>query len=134
MKHLILSLSFLVGATVTFAQSAETEASLTARAQAYADEVFLDCNQYTAPYYVSKFAAKLGRVEIKTEALSSTESYIPLSTVELKNKCNGSLERDTEITFNPENFNPFKYQLDFNKTSDITYRVDNTTYIIVIHP
>lgn len=134
MKQLILSLSFLVGSAGLFAQSTETETSLTTRAQAYADEVFLDCNEYAAAHYVAKYAAILGRIEIKTEAISTTESYIPLSTIALKNKCNTSLERDTELTFNPENFNPFKYHLSFYKSADVTYRVDNTVYIIVIHP
>lgn len=134
MKQIILSLSFLLGSTALFAQSTETDAALTARAQAYADEVYLDCNQYAAPEYVTKYAAILGRIEIKTEAISADETYIPLSTVGLKNKCNNSLERDTELTFNPENFNPFKYHLSFHKSVDVTYRVDNTVYLIVIHP
>lgn len=133
MKQLILSLSFLAGSISLFAQSTETDATLTARAQAFADEVFLDCNQYAGPDYIEGYANALSRVEIKTEAISAAETYIPLSTVALKNKCNNSLERDTELTFNPENFNPFKYHLNLYKSTDVTYRVDNTVYIIVIH-
>jgi hypothetical protein len=135
MKNLFLSICLLAfsGFSAT-AQSSAADPSLTTKAQNYADEVFLECNQYAQPGYIEMYVQMLSRVEIKTESFSSSESYIPLSTIGLKNKCNTALERDTELTFNPENFNPFKYHLDFLSKTDVTYRVDNTPYIIVIHP
>lgn len=60
------------------------------------------------------------------------EVYIKLSTIPLVNKYNTTLARD--ITIDPTNFNPLKYDLNFSSKKTEVYRIDNTNYIIVIQP
>lgn len=54
-------------------------------------------------------------------------SGVPLYTVYQK-----GLSRD--ISFNPETFNPFKYNFDFYSPKKQIFRVDGTEYLIIIHP
>lgn len=69
---------------------------------------------------------------IKTDNNKLDDKSIKLSTVVLLNKYNPTLQRDEQ--FDPETFNPLKYNLDFTTTLTKVYRVDNTDYIIVIKP
>ena len=75
----------------------------------------------------------LSRVEIKTIPQSAAENYTLLSSVGLKNKYNPALQRDNAQTFNPANFNPFKYFFEFATKTDKIYRVDQTDYVIIVH-
>lgn len=72
------------------------------------------------------------RIKIIESPLTADDKYIKLSSVELLNKYNPSLTRD--IVFDPLNFNPLKYNLNFFPKTAMVYRVDNTNYLIVIHP
>jgi hypothetical protein len=74
----------------------------------------------------------INRVKIIESALGTDEKYPLLSSVALLNKYNPSLTRDSN--FNPETFNPLKYDLVFSAKTPIVYRVDNTNYLIVIEP
>jgi hypothetical protein len=72
------------------------------------------------------------RINIIESELTPNDKYVKLSSVNLLNKYNPALTRD--VVFDPVNFNPLKYDLNFfPKTTEI-YRVDNTDYLIVIQP
>ena len=70
------------------------------------------------------------RIKIIESPLSNNEKESKLSSVTLLNKYNPSLTRD--VTFDPLNFNPLKYNFDFFPKTASVYRVDNTNYLIVI--
>lgn len=72
------------------------------------------------------------RVKILESPISGEDKFVKLSTVSLLNKYNTDLKRD--ITFDPNNFNPLKYNFIVSAKLPIVYRVDNTNYIIVIQP
>ncbi len=72
------------------------------------------------------------RVKIIEEPISENEKYSTLSSVGLLNKYNPSMTR--EAVFNPETFNPLKYDFIFSSRTVVAYRVDNTNYLIVIEP
>lgn len=58
------------------------------------------------------------------------EKYRKLSTIELENKINANIQRDLE--FNTDTFNPLKYRMDFSSRHTQVYRVDGTTFLIII--
>ena len=53
-----------------------------------------------------------------------------LSEVSINNGFVSDLDRDK--TFNPNNFNPLKYNFEFYSQSASIYQVDNTNYYIII--
>jgi hypothetical protein len=71
------------------------------------------------------------RTEIKEIPLNSDEDKFPkLSSFELLNKYNTKLVKD--VIFNPDNFNPLKYNLNFySMQNDVIIRVDNTNYVLI---
>jgi len=122
----------LCGITVgTYAQITGNE--LAAKAQQFAEEVFADAVQYTQPQYIDLYKNTLTRFEIIIESPLPGETYPKLSGLSLINKYNQQLQNNWQ-SFNPEQFNPMKYQFNLNAGEDIKYRVDNTDYVIVIHP
>lgn len=72
------------------------------------------------------------RIKIMESPIVGEDKYIKLSTVPLLNKYNPGLKRD--LVFNPDNFNPLKYNLNFFSSKAEVYRVDNTDYLIVVIP
>ena len=72
------------------------------------------------------------RISAIESAISSEEKVIKLSEIALLNKYNPNLTRD--IVFDPLNFNPLKYDLNFLPKTPMVYRVDNTNYLLVIKP
>lgn len=72
------------------------------------------------------------RVKIIESELTANDKYTKLSTVDLLNKYNTNLSRDTQ--FDPLTFNPLKYNFVISSSAAVIYRVDNTNYLIVIHP
>jgi hypothetical protein len=70
------------------------------------------------------------RIKIIISPIIGDDKYTKLSSVPLLNKYNPNLERDKE--FDPENFNPLKYNMNFFTAQTQVYRVDYTDYIIVI--
>lgn len=84
--------------------------------------------------FLNELLASRISLELSLKDLSTNSSITKLSEVELYNKYNQSLVRD--INFNPETFNPLKYNLSFYSFSKepVIYRIDNTDYIIVIKP
>lgn len=70
------------------------------------------------------------RIKIIESPIVGEDKYTKLSSVPLLNKYNTNLERD--LTFDPANFNPLKYSMNFFTSEVQIYRVDNTDYLIVI--
>lgn len=70
------------------------------------------------------------RIKIVESPVIVEDKYTKLSTIPLLNKYNPNLTRDA--VFNPNTFNPLKYNLNFFTTEVQIYRIDNTDYIIVI--
>lgn len=71
------------------------------------------------------------RVEIKKiENPNNVKGVTLLSKVPLFSNYNKHLKRD--VKFLPETFNPLKYTMDFYTKGEHTYRVDNTSYYIII--
>ncbi|RYZ26850.1 MAG: hypothetical protein EOP49_42955 [Sphingobacteriales bacterium] len=96
-------------------------------------EVYTGVPQYTTPAHVAMYEENLGRVEVKHVVPTATENYTLLSSVPLKNKYNQALVYDNGSNFNPAQFNALKYLFSFYPIQDMTYRVDNTEYVIIIH-
>lgn len=130
-KKFITSVFIICGAATGFSQT--LNAGLFAKAQTFTNEVFLNCPAFTDSIHVAEGAEIISRIEVKTEPYQSNETYKPLSAILLKNKCNPAMTRD-ELNFNPANFNPLKYFLNWYPATDTKYRVDNSSYIIVVHP
>lgn len=61
---------------------------------------------------------------------TKTKDCTKLSEVTLCNYYVKDLERD--VVFNPENFNPLKYNFQFHSRSAAMYYVDNTNYYILV--
>lgn len=67
-------------------------------------------------------------MKVENKDLSSFEN---LSSVPLFNPYNLNVTRD--VTYNPNTFNPLKYQFNFHsRQKDKFYRFDNTPYLIII--
>ena len=72
-----------------------------------------------------------GKVEIKNIPNPSDQKACTLlSDVPLMDYYVNTLDRDTN--FNPQNFNPLKYLFSFYSKGTHMYRVDNTSYFIII--
>jgi len=125
-----LSLAFFASADLNAQQFNNTV--LASKAGPFTMEVEGGC--WTPPAtYIQTNAQLLSRVEIKSQTIVPNEGLPVLSNAILANKCNPALQRD-EANFNPDTFNPLKYFLNFTPGTSTTYRVDNSSYIIVIHP
>jgi len=71
------------------------------------------------------------RVTIYEDANPKTQKKCKLlSQIELFDEHNKNLKRDT--AFDPNDFNPLKYKLDFFANGTYVYRVDNTNYFIQV--
>lgn len=134
MRQLSLFFSTLLIACSLSPVNAQQNDNIATKAQQYANEVFQDCSQYAQSQYLPDYEDILNRMEVVTTAAYTSADYTLLSAVLLKNKCNPNIVRDDASNFDPNNFNPLKYNLDyFPKGSDKAYRVDGTSYIIIIH-
>lgn len=95
-------------------------------------EVYRDNKQLLSEARVNALMYLLDeRVEIKEEAFVADEKHQLLSTVPLFNKYNADLTRDT--TVNMSTFNVLKYNMDFFGVRSVSYRMDNTNFVIIIH-
>jgi hypothetical protein len=104
-----------------------------AKTRTYANEVFQNCMMYATDQYIPTYEEWMGRVEVKQADKAASQSFPLLSTVEIKGKCNTSLYGTTK-KFSVEQFNPLKYFFDFYSKKELTYRIDNSNYIVIIHP
>jgi len=134
MKRTFITSLFLAGFAVTgFSQTTNLSPALFAKAQAFTNEVFLNCPVFTDSIHVADNAEIMSRIAVITETYQPAENYKLLSTVPFKNKCNPAMQRD-EVNFIPSNFNPLKYFLNWHPKVITKYRVDNTNYVIVVYP
>jgi parvulin-like peptidyl-prolyl isomerase len=72
------------------------------------------------------------RVEFAQAPQTTDEKYPRLSQCALLNKYNSYLQRDEQ--FDPATFNILKYDLSFTSQHTVVYRVDNTDWLLIIHP
>jgi hypothetical protein len=71
------------------------------------------------------------RIKIYSEDdVSKQKKCQLLSDVDLNNKYNQNIQRDTQ--FNEDEFNPLKYNLDFFSNGTYLYKIDNTNYFIQV--
>lgn len=73
---------------------------------------------------------KVRYATVSYSSINSGKTYKKLSSIPLMTKYNSNLQRD--LSFDPNNFNPLKYDFNFNAKSNEVYLVDNTNYIIII--
>ncbi len=126
MKHIIVALSLL---TLSFQVKAQQVSEKIHEVYgAYAQqEVY---NNPTRLSYITDVI--VNRVKIVESPVTTNDKYPKLSSIPLLNKYNPALTYDA--VFNPDNFNPIKYNFNFYTHSNMVYRVDNTNYIIIIEP
>lgn len=134
-KKIFTSVLFLGGFVLT--SQAQTynvkDASVRAKIQGFAQEVFKGYPAYVTPTLLSLAEEHLSRFEFKKQLAVANENYPLLSQVYFINKYNADLTKDFGTQFNPNTFNPLKYALEYDAKVDMVYRVDNTDYIILIH-
>ena len=129
MKHLFYS--FFTFALIALANVSDASAQ---QGNAKIQEVYGDKTQEIAqndPERIKLLNDLLdNRIKIIESPIVGEDKYTKLSSVPLLNKYNTNLKRD--LTFDPANFNPLKYSMNFFTSEVQIYRVDNTDYLIVI--
>lgn len=73
------------------------------------------------------------RIEYRTAEQAESEKYPLLSSFPLMTKVNPTIQVDF-ANFNVNTFNPLVYNLEFFSNQTQVFRIDNTSYIMVIHP
>ncbi|KAA5533318.1 hypothetical protein F0919_12280 [Taibaiella lutea] len=73
---------------------------------------------------------QLERSKIQKKKLITGEAIPLLSSVSLMSKFIPSLQKDNFN--NPQSINPLKYNIDFFKTEDQSFRIDGTDYVLFI--
>lgn len=129
MKHLFYS--FFTFALIALANISDANAQ---QVNAKIQEVYGDKTQEIAqndPERIKLLNDLLdNRIKIIESPIVGEDKYTKLSSVPLLNKYNTNLKRD--LIFDPANFNPLKYSMNFFTSEVQIYRVDNTDYLIVI--
>lgn len=70
------------------------------------------------------------RIEFKMLPEGNLKPFRLLSEIPLFNFYVTTLKRD--LVFNPENFNPLKYNIEYFSTIGTTIKIDNTNYYLII--
>lgn len=129
MKHLFYS--FFTFALIALANVSDASAQ---QVNSKIQEVYGDKTQEIAqndPERIKLLNDLLdNRIKIIESPIVGEDKYPKLSSVPLANKYNPNLQRD--LVFDPNNFNPLKYNMNFFTSEVQIYRVDNTDYLIVI--
>lgn len=139
-KLLLSFLPLLLLGSNLFAQSTLDERNLfsvtDAQVEKYINEVFADKAQeliYGDLKQLERTKAKFRQIKIVEDAKLAETNLPDLAEVPLASTYNQKLKRD--YPFDPANFNPLKYKLDFfRQNAYVYYKVDGTPYIIVITP
>jgi hypothetical protein len=136
MKRIFIASLLLLGVAVNGkAQSVNTsDPAFKAKAMVDIEEVYQGYPQYMTPTHIQAYEENLSRVEIKQQPIAPNENYPLLSSIILKNKYNTAMVRDYASNFNAATFNPLKYFFEFYAKQEKIYRVDDSPYIIVVHP
>lgn len=74
------------------------------------------------------------RIEFRAVEQAESGKYPFLSSFPLMAKVNPTIQGADFANFNVNTFNPLVYNLDFFSNQTQVFRVDNTSYIMVIHP
>ena len=128
---IILLFSVTAVSQTTFTPDLDNTADFVAAV--YADKVAV--LGYDSAESLQQFESHLSRVEILLTNEVFPGKVVPLSEVPLITTYNPDLTYDLGENFIPEIFNPFKYKMDFFRNDTIvSYRVDNTNYVIQILP
>lgn len=128
-KKLIVVLSILLFNTSFSQTTAKSNPDLE---QQFIEEVFGTNIAKDSQHYKNLLILLRERVEFKNQSFEKIEKYQKLSSIQLFNKYNESLERDLEFDF--KTFNVLKYDLNFFSSHRKVYRIDNTDWLIIINP
>lgn len=74
----------------------------------------------------------LSRVKFVHAAGYAQKKFENLSRIELQNKYNSGIRRDS--VFDPASFNPLKYRFAMHSPHKQIYRIDGTQWLIIINP
>ena len=74
------------------------------------------------------------RLSFREEQLTTSDKYVPLSSVSLMTKNNPNVTGADFQNFNPGTFNPFTYNIEFLSDKIQVFRVDGTNWVMVISP
>ncbi len=129
----IYTFAFFVVAMMFVSTSSFAQRDYSQNVAAKATEVFKNCSEYAGTEYLPTYKEWLSRVEVKTQVISSNETYLKLNSIPLRNKCNMDLTFQN-TNFDQSTFNPLKYLLDFETKEKLTYRIDGTNKILIVHP
>lgn len=130
-----LILFAILGSHLSYAQAkSEYDEAFKLKVEKEAKEYFKNAPQFRTAEYMPMYLETLSRLEIKTKPIEKGEKYVLLSSLQLLNKYNPELKRDDAKSFNPETFNPLKYNFYYFPKKELIYRVDSTNYIIIVHP
>nr|WP_294860697.1 hypothetical protein [uncultured Fluviicola sp.] len=74
------------------------------------------------------------RIEYRVAEQAESEKYPLLSSFPLMTKVNPTIQGANFANFDVNTFNPLVYNLDFFSNRTQVFRIDNTSYIMVLHP
>lgn len=85
-----------------------------------------------SPQRLKLITSFFNRTSIKSVPEHRGKKFKLLSSLPLVDKYNHKLKRDAN--FNPETFNPLKYEFNIASKEKQIFRVDRTDYIIIVSP
>jgi hypothetical protein len=133
--RLLFAIAFLISITASSQIIIKPEVS---KAKEYLEEVYAGEMMnlgFDTPQRIEQYQQILSRIEIVEYSENLPGRVFFLSEVPLINVYNPNLSSDLGENFNPNEFNPFKYKMDFFRNDAIVrYKVDGTSYIIQILP
>jgi hypothetical protein len=100
--------------------------------QRFIEEVFGANINKDSQHYKNLLMLLRERVLFSNVVLDQDEKFPKLSQQPLFNKYNEEITRDTN--FDHSSFNVLKYDLNFFSPHTKVYRIDNTDWLIIIHP
>ena len=74
------------------------------------------------------------RIEYRVAVQNDNEKYPLLSSMDLFSKANPTIQGADFENFDVNTFNPLVYNLDFFSDRTLVYRIDNTSYIMIVKP
>ena len=83
-------------------------------------------------YFKELYEQRIRFVKNDAEKLAQDSSLKRLSSVDMYSVYNKGLMRD--LSFDPNTFNPFKYNIDFYSNQKLTYWIDGSDYLLIITP
>lgn len=133
MKNLYTIILFLLCVNM-FSQKLSSDAKIKEVYATYYEEIFSNDKQLLINLnnLLENRIQYIKESEFNNLYKDSKAKIVLLSTVPLFNKFNKDLSRDK--IFNKETFNPLKYNLKFYSQSLVAYKIDDTEWLLIIHP